>query len=106
MTLFNVTYEIVTPDSAEHGDAVERGFIAQGVTFREAVKLVLETRRSRVAGVECVEANTSDPYGASWITVYNGLEFETAAQESRSIHLPDSLTPSTRRRIADILQVY
>ena len=28
--MFAVTYEIVTPDSAEHGEAEERGFVAPG----------------------------------------------------------------------------
>ena len=33
---FNVTYEIITEESAEQGDAEERGFLLENVTFREA----------------------------------------------------------------------
>src|SRR5690606_18229007 len=40
MPKFNVTYEIVTPESAEVGDAAERGFVAKGVSLREAVDLI------------------------------------------------------------------
>ena len=40
MATFNVTYEIVTEESAAEGDAEERGFIAEGLTLRDAVDLV------------------------------------------------------------------
>lgn len=37
MPKFNITYEIVTDESAEHGDVEERGFISQDVDLRTAV---------------------------------------------------------------------
>lgn len=100
---FNVTYEIVTPESAEYGDADERGFLAENATLREAIELVQETRTSHVGGVECVEPNCW-PGLFSWITVINSAEYLTGAQESRSIHIPDSVTPASRARILRLLK--
>jgi hypothetical protein len=103
--LFDVTYEIVTPESAENGDAEERGFITENVTLREAVNCVTDTRTNQVDGVERVETDEYPVCAPRWITVINGTEYRTGAQESRSLHMPDSLTPATRIRIARLLGV-
>lgn len=103
---FNVTYEIVTPESAERGDTAENGFIIEGATLREALKLVYETRTSRVDGISSIEADEYPVTCPSWITVSNGMEFETGACESRSIHFPDNLSASTRCRIARLMDCY
>jgi hypothetical protein len=97
MALFNVTYEIVTQESAEHGDSEESGFVCEGFSLRDAVALVSKN------GVECVECDSSPCDVPRWITVINGMEYETGAQESRSLHIPDSVTPSTARRIARLM---
>jgi hypothetical protein len=103
MPRFNVTYDIVTPESAEHGDAAERGFVSKNVTLSEAIDDVRSTRTCAVGGIECIEPNASgDDF--DWITVINGMEFETGAVESRSIHLPNSITPSSRKRILRLIQ--
>lgn len=103
MAAFNVTYEIVTPESAESGDADERGFIAEGVTLREAIQLVNETRTSQVDCVMAIECDESPIRNPRWVTVINGCEFNTGAQESRSLHMPANLTASTRRRSARLV---
>ena len=103
MAVFNVTYEIVTPESAENGDVDESGFIAENVSLRDAIALVSETRTSRVGGVECIECDSLPCDAPRWITVMNGMEFETGAQESRSLHIPDGVTESTARRIARLM---
>ena len=97
MAAFNVTYEIVTPESAENGDVDESGFIAENVSLRDALALVSKN------GVECVECDSSPCSHPRWITVMNGMEFETGAQESRSLHIPDGVTASTARRIARLM---
>lgn len=97
---FSVTYEIVTPESAEHGDADERGYICEDSDLRSALTDVHETRTSLVGGVEYVECDSYPTTAPRWITVTNGMEFETGAHESRSLHLPASITPASARRIA------
>ena len=100
MPLFNVTYGIVTSESAELGDYAESGFLSRNVALRDAIAEVQETRTNQCGGVECVECDSSPAIAPRWITVTNGLEFMTGAQESRSLHIPASVTPSTARRIA------
>jgi hypothetical protein len=103
--IFSVTYEIITEESACDGDAEERGFIEEGVGLRDAIAAVRDTRTCHVGGVECVEPSDSNVANARWITVCNSMEYLTGAQESRSIHFPDSLTSATRVRIARLLGV-
>jgi len=102
--MFNVTYEIVTDESAEHGDADERGFIGENMSLRDAIEAVRETRTNQVDGVECIEASEYPGNNFRWITVVNGREFDTSAQESRSLHLPDQVTGATRGRILRLLK--
>ena len=97
--MFDVTYEIVTPESAEHGDAEERGYIGPSMGLRDAIYEVLQTRTSLVECIHAIEFSSSDVESARWLTVYNGPEFETGAQESRSLRFPEHLTASTKRRI-------
>ena len=105
MLRFNVTYDIVTEESATRGDYAEAGFICQGVSFRDAIKAVGETRTIRVSGVESIDPSDSDVESAGWITITNGMEYETGACESRSIHIPDSVSGASRIRIARLLGV-
>lgn len=104
MVKFAVTYEIVTPDSAEHGDAEERGYICQDVTLRDAIGDLFGTRTSQVSGITAIESNDSRRESARWITVYNGAEYQTGAHESRSLHFPDSLTAATRARLCRLVE--
>jgi hypothetical protein len=101
---WSVTYEIVTPESAEQGDAEERGYISQGVTLREAITDLFSTRTSQCEGVTAIEANDSDAARARWITVYNGDEYLTGARENRSLHMPDNLTSASRARLVRLLE--
>jgi len=95
-TLFDVTYEIFTPESAAEGDADERGFISENVSLRDAMQDLHATRTNEVDGVESIECDTSP----RWVTVCNGMEYLTGATESRSLHIPDSVSDATARRIA------
>jgi hypothetical protein len=97
---FSVTYDIVTPDSAEHGDTDECGHIGQGLTLREAIKELHATRTCRVDGVQAIETDSFPCTAPRWITVTNGMEFETGAHESRALHIPNNVTPASARRIA------
>ena len=106
MLKFQVTYEIITNESAEHGDAAERGFILEDIPFRAAYDAVYETRTSHCDGITGIEANEYPVTDPRWITVYNGIEYLTGAYESRSIHMPDNITPSSARRIARLMNCY
>lgn len=102
---FCVSYEIVTEDSAENGDAEERGVIDEDLPLREAIKEVRRTRTNLVGGVESVSTDSWPVKAVRWITVSNSAEYETGARESRTLHLPDTITPASSRRIARLLGV-
>jgi hypothetical protein len=92
---FNVTYDIVTPESAEHSDTDECGFIEEGATLRDAISAVLRGRtRKRDSG----DGASYD--GDNTVIVGNGMEFETGAYETRYLHIPELVTGASARRIA------
>lgn len=102
---FCVSYEIVTSESAENGEAEERGVIDEGLTLREAIKEVQRTRTNLVDGIESVSTDSWPVKVVRWITVHNSAEYETGARESRTLHLPDNVTPASSRRIARLLGI-
>ena len=105
MAKFSVTYEIVTEESAAEGDAAERGYEVEDGTLREAVRALFGTRTNLVDGIESISTDSWPCRDPRWITVTNGMEFETGDNESRSLHLPRELTRATRRRIARLCGV-
>lgn len=99
--LFGVTYAITTEESAADGEHAESGWIEEFVPLRDAVKAVRETRTNAVDGISSIECSESG--APRFVTVSNGMEFETGAYEERSLHMPRNLTPATRRRIARLV---
>lgn len=100
---FNVSFEIVTPESAEHGEAESLGWIIQDCDLRTAIDQTGQTRTSQVDGVEAIEPSDSRHESARWITVHNGMEYLTGTNESRSLHFPESMTPASRARLCKLL---
>lgn len=100
---FSVTYERWSPEDAEIGDTDDRGFMIENTTLRDAMRYGLEYARPEWSG--CCEANEYPVRAPKWLTFYNWNDctrdqFETGIVESRSLHIPDSITPASRRRIA------
>lgn len=94
---FNVTYEIVTPESAERGDCAEQGFALEDAGLRDAIDSLFETRTSRVGGVAFGEVDDRSA------RIGNGMEFETGAHETRTLHMPQPVTDSSRGRVSRLL---
>jgi hypothetical protein len=98
---FNVTYDIVTPESAEHGDLAESGFYAENVTLREAVDALY----GMATEADCCPVSVT--YPPRWLTNYEaGEDYATGAIESRSLHFDDSITPASRIRLARLMGCY
>lgn len=97
---FPVTYEIVTPESAKEGEADERGYIEDGASLRDALKAVRATRTAMVDGVTAIELDASPCARPRSVMITNGREYETGAQESRTLHIPATVSRSSARRIA------
>lgn len=86
--MFSVTYEIVTPDSAEHGEAEDMGYVAEGLTLREAMSL----------------ASPNCDCGFWWTeTSEDRCDYRTGAVETRSIHPPRNITEASYKRITRML---
>jgi hypothetical protein len=86
------TYEIVTPESAEHGEADERGF-----THDPAMPLEADFREL-VDMLQGTEPNCSEPQAATWWTVYDDQNPFTGGYESRSYHPDDDRALRYMRR--------
>lgn len=94
--MFRVTYEIVTPESAENGDYEEAGYIAPGewrddepfnMTLREAMRL----------------ASPHEDCGRWWSESESWQDYQTGAIEGRSIHPPRNITPASYARVSRLL---
>ena len=97
---FSVTYEIVTPESAEGGEADEQGFICEAETLRDALTDLHRTRTNMVDSGQGIETDSSPCVRARSVAVFNGMEFETGAYETRALHIPLTVTAASSRRIA------
>ncbi len=103
MPTFSVTYEIYTEESAENGDSESSGFQCENVSLREAIDAVCNTD-SNTRSQSSIEANDSIE-NCRWVTVYNSVDWISGETENRSLHIPDSVTASSRKRIARLLGI-
>jgi hypothetical protein len=100
---FAVTYERYFPhaDDEDVCEADESGYVVDSIQLREAIELC--------GGLHaCYHANEYPVRAPQWFTVDNVNDgtrkyYEQGISESRSLHIPDSVTPASRRRIARLL---
>ena len=102
MTTFNITYQIITPESAENGDYAETGFYLKNVNLREAFNAI----DGCASEADTWPVSLNNP--PRWFTGYvieDRDYWELGQRETRSLHLPDSITPSSALRIAKLLGI-
>lgn len=88
---FLVTYEIVTPESAQDGESDESGILDENLTFEVAADLVKRTRTNLIESRQVMEYDEH----TRTVRVTNGVEFQTGAHEIRTLHFPRHLSAST-----------
>jgi hypothetical protein len=98
---FSLSFEIVTPESAEHGEADSRGMIAEGLTLRDALALFEQERSGGY-----VESDSYPVMRPRWFTCYGEPDSVDGSTRSVSLHLPESISEGTRRRIGRLLNCY
>lgn len=98
---FNVTFERITEESAMYGDAEERGFLETDSTLRDALAVIEQT----ACDVEVIEPSDSVITLARWFTWFCGADANSGDVSNVSLHLPDNVTPSSRKRIARLIGV-
>lgn len=94
---WSVTFEIVTPASAEQGEADESGFVGEGLSLREAIAQLgygRPTRRRPFCLENC---------GRWFATQHNDPDFRTGAVTNYAIHPPDSITRASYARVRRLL---
>lgn len=96
--MFRVTYEIVTPESAEQGDAESRGYVQPGEwrtdDASEAGMRLREAMRLCSPQHDC----------GRWFSEEDGrTDYRTGAVETRSIHPPRNVTDASYARIRRVL---
>lgn len=105
--MFAITYHTITPESAEDGDVAESGWVINGHGSRVTLGDCYWALRNGGAIGSHVEANESPVRNPRWLTFYQVSEdFATGATINWTLHLPDSVTPSSRRRIARMFGCY
>ena len=102
---FQVTYEIVTPESAERGGVEECGFLnsrclpVEALIGRQTPGVDLTLREA----VGLVSAPHLEDSG-TWFTEIDGRhDYRTGAEERRSLPPPQSITEASYARLRRIL---
>lgn len=90
MLLLSKTFEIITEESAENGDAEERGFVFENEphSFRETVELL---RGGETSDSPC------DGNARVWVTHYGEMDYRTGDTENESIHFSRLNSPHKAR---------
>jgi hypothetical protein len=104
---FSVTFErYFTHDEGEDiCEPDEIGFVIEDVSLRDAVQLGLEYRQPSYSG-PC-EPNCYPPRDVRWLSFYcwndcTREQLEQGISESRSLHIPEHITESSRLRICKL----
>lgn len=103
--MFRVTYDIVTPESAENGDTEENGFVLPG-DWRDSIEVAMNQPRDayNVTLREAMRlASPQEDCGMWWAECDGREDYQTGAIETRSIHPPHNITPSSYRRVSRLL---
>lgn len=101
---FRVTYDIVTPESACHGDTAENGFIGPSGDRIPAL-IGKPTPGVEMTLREALALASPDSDCGRWITESDGrLDHATGATETRAIHPPRNITPASYRRLLALLE--
>ena len=102
---WNVTFEVVTEQSAMESDYAERGFDLKDASFRDAITYFGLGGLPGCCEADCCPVTLSMP--PRWFT--RDVSADNAKgerDESRSLHIPEHVTPSSRMRIARLVGCY
>ncbi len=103
MIQIGITYDVVTPESAEHGDFAESGWELETQPWKPGMlREILKDFR-----FYHVEPSGYPFQPSDWWTAYNVTEgsphyYETGEEQSRSLHI-SGITASTAHRINRLL---
>lgn len=101
MAYFRVTYEIVTYESAENGEAAESGFVLPGewhLPIAEA--MAAPDCETRLGLRDAMALAYPDCDCGRWFAESDGREdYATGARETRAVHPPANITRASYGRL-------
>jgi hypothetical protein len=101
---FRVTYEIITPESAEHADVAERGFVeADGFKLDADAVGRGDCEMSLREAARLVSAGTMEDSGYWFSEADPRRNYQTAAEEFRSLHPPENITAASYARLRRLM---
>jgi len=113
MERYIMTYEIITPESAEQGGVAEHGFCGPG-GWRYPFPVSSDglnpepayvSLRDALRDLGSLEPNDSNYLDARWWSEVGGTpDYSDGSGTRKAIHLPDNITPSSRRRVNRLIK--
>ena len=104
-----VTYEIITPESAENGDAEERGFVlpASGFHLKVPIDEISDFDDSELIwdlrdAEQWLGRNGMEDSGRWFNTLDAETDYSTGTETYYSLHPSDNITPSSYQRLRRI----
>lgn len=106
--MFRVTYEIVTPESSEYGEAEETGFVMPGEWKTDIETALNYSGESYTMTLrEALNLCSPDQDCGQWFseTSQDRCDYATGAVETRSIHPPRGTTSASYARLKRLMGV-
>ncbi|MCA3186960.1 MAG: hypothetical protein INH13_25745 [Cupriavidus sp.] len=102
---FTVTYDVTTPESAEHGDSAEYGFVLPG-NWKEPMPNKIPREELTMRLRDAVQLCFPQWDAGRWWEESDAMreDYRTGAVERRAIHPPRNITPASYARITRALQ--
>lgn len=94
---FCVTYDVITPESAEDGDSADRGFASPGGWRHDDRALMTLREALSVAG------GPFEDSGSWWSTIDADTDYRTGEDTFYAIHPPQNVTRASYARVSRLL---
>lgn len=103
--LFRITYETITPESAEQGDAAERGFLHSN-GGRDPLEVVDNVEDYNMPLASAIRHLGALEDSGQWFSGVSPVDEDYSTGETvfYSLHPPHNVTPSSYNRIKRLLK--
>jgi hypothetical protein len=88
----DVTYDVVTPESAERGDYEESGYESEGLKFNSLAEMALHMKEHGASGGE-------QGGDASWYTADPEIDYQSGHETTYGFHVQTDLTPEQKSEL-------
>lgn len=109
--IFHVTYDLITPESAERGDTSDNGFVTAG-EWKTSVKDKWGKNAAAIQAVsgltlrEALELCSPQEDCGSWFSeVDSRTDYATGEEERRSLHPPRHISAASYARLQKLFKL-